>query len=85
MLYSVEQPPHCDLLRLSLRLDDLFFFHWNLFSRNARELVLFRLADFCLVETSEDLCVPLQKLLFSTNVVELGNILLNLLFSKNAL
>ena len=24
MLYSVEQPPHCDLLRLSPRLDDLF-------------------------------------------------------------
>lgn len=24
VLYSVEQPPHCDLLRLSLRLDDLF-------------------------------------------------------------
>lgn len=26
VLYSVEQPPHCDLLRLSLRLDDLSFF-----------------------------------------------------------
>jgi hypothetical protein len=36
VLYSVEQPPHCDLLRLSFRLDDLFFY-CNIKIRNVNQ------------------------------------------------